>query len=180
MNPAGGGFEFPELETSRVQLRLLTLEDAPAVQRHFADPEVTRYMDIEPCESLDEAREIIDFHLRDTGCRWGLFTRDIGKMLGTCGYHCWKPEPAATAEAEIGYDLARPPWGRGLMREVVEAVIPFGFESMQLARIYAGNEPPNHRSINLLRGLGFQAELREGMQWLSITRETWAARTACR
>ena len=166
---------FPALSTDRVQLRLLTLGDASAVWTHFADPEVTRFMDIEPCMSLAEAREIIDFHIRDTGCRWGLFERKSDELIGTCGFHCWRPEPAAQAEAEIGYDLARAQWGKGLMREVLQVVIPCGFETMRLHRIYAGIEPANLRSIRLLKGLGFQSATRDGMQWLSIPREEWAA-----
>jgi ribosomal-protein-alanine N-acetyltransferase len=56
-------FVFTELETERLWLRILTLEDNTAVFAHFADEEVTRYMDITPCRDMSEAEEIIRFHL---------------------------------------------------------------------------------------------------------------------
>lgn len=47
------------IQTKRLYLRELTLNDAYAVYKHFSDSQVTRYMDIEPCKSLAEAEEII-------------------------------------------------------------------------------------------------------------------------
>ncbi|WP_185929409.1 GNAT family N-acetyltransferase [Paenibacillus popilliae] len=37
---------YPELETERLLMRELTMEDADAVFRHFSIPEVTRFMEI--------------------------------------------------------------------------------------------------------------------------------------
>ncbi|GAV11836.1 GNAT family N-acetyltransferase [Paenibacillus sp. NAIST15-1] len=37
---------YPELETERLSMRELTMEDADAVYRHFSIPEVTRFMEI--------------------------------------------------------------------------------------------------------------------------------------
>ena len=105
---------YPRLETGRLYLRELTLDDAPAVQVHFGDPEVTELMDIDPCTDLETAREIVAYHLHDTGVRWGVFDRQTHALIGTCGYHCWDE---VSAQAEIGYDLSHAHWGRGLMRE---------------------------------------------------------------
>lgn len=68
-------FQYPDLETDRLYLRLLTLDDAIDVFKHFADPNITRLMDIEPCKELKEAEEIIRYHLEDSGCRWGLYEK---------------------------------------------------------------------------------------------------------
>jgi ribosomal-protein-alanine N-acetyltransferase len=156
--------EFPRLRTPRVELRLLTLADEAVVFRHFSDPDVTRYMDIDPCPDVAAAREIITFHLEDSGCRWGLFCRASGILIGTCGYHGWVP--TRPAKAEIGFDLAKAYWGMGLMREVLPPVLAFGFEGMGLERIEATVEPENARCIALLEGLGFDVErdLRERLR----------------
>ncbi len=142
-----------QLETERLSLRELTLEDGPAVLAHFGDPDVTRYMDIDPCPDLAAARDIITFHMRDSGLRWGVSERQSGAFIGTCGYHCWD---ASGARAEIGFDLARTHWGRGLMREAVTAALTFGFESMELSAVTAFAERANTRSIRLLEHLGFE------------------------
>ncbi|WP_151737387.1 GNAT family N-acetyltransferase ['Paenibacillus yunnanensis' Narsing Rao et al. 2020] len=163
-----GVFIYPELDTERLVLRPLTLADGEEVFRHFADADVVRFMDIEPCGSLDDALEIIQFHLDDSGCRWGLFDKAAGRLAGTCGYHCWSQEPVA--KAEIGYDLSAAYWGQGLMKEALAAVIGFGFERMGLGMIEATVEPENARSLRVLEGLGFQRreELVGGLVYYSL------------
>ncbi|WP_409272757.1 GNAT family N-acetyltransferase [Neobacillus sp. SCS-31] len=58
---------YPIFETERLQLRELTLDDTEEVLRHFSDPLVVEFMDIEVCKSREEAAEIISFHLHDAG-----------------------------------------------------------------------------------------------------------------
>ena len=145
--------DFPTIETERVFLRLLTMQDREQVFEHFSDESVTEFMDIEPCRSIEEAREIIQFHLNDTGCRWGLFRKCDHKLLGTCGYHCWTT--GIKSKAEIGFDLSKSYWGKGYMREVLTPVIHFGFTDMELQLIEATVDPRNVRCSQLLRKLGF-------------------------
>lgn len=149
-------FAFPELETERLRLRLLTLEDRTAVFAHFADEEVTRYMDIPPCKEISEADELIRFHLEDSGCRWGMFDKATGRLAGTVGYHCWVTGEAS--RAEIGFDLSRDYWGQGYMSEAIVPVLRFGFEAMGLELIEATVDPANVRSLRLADKLGFLRE----------------------
>lgn len=39
--------EYPKMETPRLRLRELTLQDADDAMKHFSDPEIIRFMDIE-------------------------------------------------------------------------------------------------------------------------------------
>lgn len=167
-------FPFPDLETSRLILRVLTLDDTESVFRHFSDDDVTRFMDIPSCTRREEAREIIEFHLKDSGCRWGLFEKERGELIGTCGYHAWTRDPA-TSMAEIGYDLGKAYWGKAFMREALQSAIPFGFDEMNLTKIYATVEPENERSVGLLHRLNFREEpdLRDGLRWFNLNREGW-------
>ena len=114
---------------------------------------MTELMDIDPCADLETAREIVAYHLHDTGVRRGVFERQTHLLIGTCGYHCWDE---VSAQAEIGYDLSRARWGRGLMREAVEAALAFGFGTMALSVVCAIPERANARSIQLLERLGFE------------------------
>src|SRR5437660_2438320 len=43
-------------------------------------------------------------------CRWKLLVKPTEEMIGFCGVGFWGDE----LEAEIGWRLARPDWGRGL------------------------------------------------------------------
>ncbi|WP_202623269.1 GNAT family N-acetyltransferase [Alkalibacterium sp. MB6] len=61
---------------------------------------------------------------------------------------------------EIGYELSKDLWGRGLASEAVEAIIHYGFKELGLQRIEALIEPPNRSSRRLVEKLGF---VREGL-----------------
>ncbi|MEM7735956.1 MAG: GNAT family N-acetyltransferase [Deinococcota bacterium] len=142
---------FPTLYTPRLTLRPLSLADVEAVCAHFSDVRVTRFMDIDPCASLTDAEDIIRFHLKDRGCRWGLFRRPSDNLIGTAGYHCWQG-----LQAEIGYDLGYAHWRQGFMYEALDELITFGFQQMLLNDIVTEVDPDNTRSILLLERLGFR------------------------
>ncbi|QHT59126.1 GNAT family N-acetyltransferase [Paenibacillus lycopersici] len=161
---------YPERTTPRLRLRELTLADAEAACRHFADPEVTRFMDIEPCGSIREAEAIIQFHLDDSGCRYGMFDKETAALLGTCGFHCWRQDPAGIAE--IGFDLSPSCWGQGYMAEALRELIDIGFRQMKLAVIEATVEVDNTRCQSLLAKLGFTraTALRDGLYYYALAR----------
>ncbi|CAM2901494.1 GNAT family N-acetyltransferase [Paenibacillus sediminis] len=157
--------QYPVIHTERLLIRELALDDAAVVHKHFSDPEVTRFMDIEPCRSDKEAEEIIKFHINDTGCRYGLFSKKDGNLVGTCGFHCWvNDEPA---RAEIGFDLSKAYWGQGLMQEALSEVIKVGFDIMKLDFIEATVDTNNVRSQKLLEKMNFirQEELRDNLYY---------------
>ncbi len=168
---------FPEIETERLKLSILTLEDTEAVFRHFSDENVTRFMDISPCKDTGEAEEIIRFHIEDTGCRWGIFSKLDAQLIGTCGFHCWSQ--GEQPRAEIGFDLAKEFWGKGIMQEALKPVIDFGFKEMSLNFIEATVEQENDKSINLLRKLNFEREieLRDELIYYFLLRERWGLRS---
>ena len=143
---------FPILETERLVMRELKLSDTVAVYNHFAKPDVVRFMDIEVCKDLSEAEEIISFHIQDSGCRYGLFHKKDGELIGTCGYHCWVQ---AESRAEIGFDLSPSYWGKGIMQEALKELIHVGFAYMKLDLIEATTELENANSQRLLEKMGF-------------------------
>lgn len=160
--------EYPPLDTNRLNLRILALENAEEVFLHFSDNDVTRFMDIEPCIDIKEAEEIIEFHIEDTGCRWGIYDNNDHTFLGTIGFHYLRKNENFTAE--IGFDLAKNYWGKGFMSEAMKEVILFGFTKMGLDIIDATVEPDNERSLHLMRKLGFKedAELKDHLVYFSL------------
>lgn len=150
---------FPVLETSRLTLRRLQLADAPALMQVFGDEEVARWLDGPTTADIREVQAIIhwadEIFSQGTGLRWGIRLRDTGSVIGTCGFHAWSRQ---NARAEIGYDLAKAWWRRGLMREALTAILPYGFTHLGLNRVEAHVLPDNIASTGLLRDLGFQLE----------------------
>lgn len=60
--------------------------------------------------------------------------------------------------AEIGYFLGEPYWGKGVMTECVKALIPYIFEHFNIRRIYAEPYARNIASRRVLEKLSFRCE----------------------
>lgn len=164
--------DFPVIETKRLFMRELSLTDVESVYRHFSNPEVTRYMDIEVCKDLNEAEDIILFHINDSGCRYGLFSKEKNELIGTCGFHCWIKDDQGS-RAEVGFDLSPDYWGKGFMQEALNVLIMIGFNRMKLDCIEATTEIENLQSQRLLEKMGFskEHELKDGLMYFTLRNE---------
>jgi len=149
---------FPVLTTLRTTLREIVPADAAALFAFRSDAEEQRYND-PPLTDVDEAGALVERlarEYRDDGVvRWGLTVGRDDVVVGLLGYNSWNRDDA---RAEIGYDLARRLWGRGLAAEAVRAVVDFGFDRMGLNRIGVRTDAANLRSVRLLDRLGVQRE----------------------
>ena len=149
---------FSVLITERLTLRKLLSSDAADVIVFRGDWRVQRYngpvlQDLEEVHSLIGELEA-EYNVR-AGICWAVTFTTIDKVLGLFGFHYWNKYHR---RAEVGYDLARAYWDQGIASEALGAIIRFGFEQMNLNRIYAGTIADNHESVRLLERLGFQRE----------------------
>jgi ribosomal-protein-alanine N-acetyltransferase len=150
---------LPTLETERLLLRRLTLDDAADVFAYARDPLVAQYTSWEPHrslqDSLDFLRGAVAAYERQEAYPWGMVHKADGVLIGTCGYLEWsRPHH----KAEIGYALQRGYWGQGVMSEALRAVIAFGFTQMELNRIEACSLPENTGSWRVMEKAGMQRE----------------------
>jgi [ribosomal protein S5]-alanine N-acetyltransferase len=81
--------------------------------------------------------------------------RDVDdKLIGGCGLHgLVKGE-----RAEVGYWLAKPYWGRGIMTAVVGRLCRHAFDELALGKITAHVFVHNPASARVLEKCGFQQE----------------------
>lgn len=162
---------FPVLETERLILRDLTHEDAPAIFRNFSDPDVAKWFFEKPLTDIDQARGFIDLFNEEfkkgKGLTWALVTKDEGACIGTCGYG----EIELGDRSEIGFDLAKDRWGKGLMTEALRPVIEYGFDVLGLSNIEAHSYSANTRAIRLLEKMGFHLDkISEDSHYYSISK----------
>jgi [ribosomal protein S5]-alanine N-acetyltransferase len=157
--------DLPELETERLLLRKMRLEDARAMFAYASDPEVTRYVLFDTHRSIEDSvaflRFAVEGYERGDFGGWGVVLKDSGAFVGTCGVdYGYAPEHA---RAELGYVLSREHWGKGLMPEAVRAVIRFGFGRMALNRIQARCIAENTASARVMEkaGMTYEGTLRE-------------------
>ena len=150
---------IPELETKRLRLRAPVPGDAAALLAVLGDPEVTRYHNVPTLTSLVEAQGLLERleqrqAARET-IRWAIELVDTGEMIGTVGLLRFDFEHR---HAEVGYEIARRWWGRGLAPEAAAAVVRYGFSVLGLHRIEAGVLPGNDASVRVLQKVGFREE----------------------
>lgn len=148
----------PALDTRRLALRALTLEDVDDLFAFASDPAVAAYLDW-PVHATraDSLHQLKRTHLRyATGhYEWGIVERSAGRLIGTCGFVAWTPKHR---RAEITYVVAREWWSKGVATEAAAAVIGFGFEELGLNRIEAHCLPEHAASQRVMAKLGMQFE----------------------
>jgi RimJ/RimL family protein N-acetyltransferase len=157
---------FSDLETSRLSLRRLVADDIPGLFAIYSDREVSRYLSRPAMTQMSEAEaqfaRFDDSQRAGTGMSWGLRLRGEPELLGTCSIF---RIDADNRSAELGYVLARPSWGRGLMHEALLAAVDHAFGPLGLNRLEADVDPRNRGSLRSVERLGFRQE--------GLLRERW-------
>jgi ribosomal-protein-alanine N-acetyltransferase len=142
---------FPVLETERLTLRELNLEDAKAIFGLRTNKEVNEFIDRKTPNNLSEARAFIDLisnlTLNNEGIFWVIESKNNHQLIGTIGLRNFEDEEDY---AEIGYELDPNYHQKGFMSEAFEAVLKFGFENLELKTIEAFTHQDNTASIALL------------------------------
>lgn len=174
---------MPTLRTNRLTLRPWTEADAPALYRWACDPEVGPRAGWEPHESVEESARIIREVLAVPES-YAIVIRDrtpADEPAGAIGLKFGAASDLArdAREAELGYWLAQPLWGRGYTPEAGRALLAHAFNDLRLDAVWAGHYAGNLQSRRVMEKLGL-AEVRtrdaDGRveHVLRITRAEWA------
>ena len=129
--------------------------DLPLAMGLWGDPEVTRltggpFSASQVGERLEREIATLTQHRIQY---WPVFIRATGEHVGCCGL---QPHDSANGVCELGFQLRRAFWGRGLGREAARTVTEYGFAILGIRALYAGHHPANDASRRLLEGLGFR------------------------
>jgi len=155
-----GFVTFPQLETERLLLRRMSVDDVDFYFRQFSDPDIVELTTFDAPKDLEGARDelheyCLDNFVNDTGIRWGITEKGSPDLIGTCGFYKWVKH---AKRAEIGYDLVEAYRRQGIMTEALTSMIDFLFGSVQMNRLEALTIPMNEGSNRLLQKLGFKRE----------------------
>ncbi|MBS4174668.1 GNAT family protein [Bacillus sp. FJAT-49736] len=130
--------DLPVLETDRLLLRKVTLDDVEDIYTYGSNEEVTKYVTWDTHRTLSDAREFVEFVLNQYESKkvspWGIEYKENGRLIGTIDFVSWQPKHHT---AEIGYVVSQEYWGQGIATEAAKKVIEFGFKEMDLVRIQA-------------------------------------------
>jgi ribosomal-protein-alanine N-acetyltransferase len=157
------------IESERLILRLVAEPDLPALLDVNSSEEVTAMLPYARWETLADAKAWYQRMrgIQDTGLalQFVVVSKSEGLAIGTCLLFRFEE---GSARAELGYVLGRAYWGKGLMREALEALISCAFGGMGLRRLEAEVDTRNLPSARLLQRLGFTKE--------GLLRQRWVAK----
>jgi len=176
------------LETLRLQLRPLELSDTKEIQRTAGIREIADTMISLPHPyPAGEAERYISLKLREREAGSSV-TYVIEKKAGKefCGLIELRDIDYEHSQGELSFWLAIDAWGHGYMSEVVQVIVGFGFEVLNLNRLYAYHMLRNPATGRVLEKNGFKQEglLRQRVQkWgqyedvaiRAILRQDWQA-----
>ena len=150
----------PKLETGRLVLRELSLDDAPAVAERAGDRRVARYLIAVPSPyPVALATRWIMARLawwpQQRGVTLAIARRETPALLvGSVSLRKF----ARDQRAELGYWLGADAWGQGYATEAAAALVDFGFAELGLSRVYAQVLEGNDASCRVLEKLGMLGE----------------------
>lgn len=150
---------FPLLDTDKLYLRQVTLNDAPEIFFLRSDERMMQYLDRAPAASLQEAEQFIQqinsLEKTNDAITWAITLKEAPKLLGTiCFWNIQKQH----YRAELGYALHPDYQGKGLMQEALTIILEYGFRVLNLHSVEANVNPNNVASIKLLERNGFVRE----------------------
>jgi ribosomal-protein-alanine N-acetyltransferase len=148
------------IRTERLVLRDFKKADWKAAHSYGSDPEVVRYMDWGPNTEEDTKKFIHRAIASQKEQPRKTYTLAIilkpeSKLIGGCGIYVSNPE---NREGWIGYCLNRNFWGKGYATETARTLLKFGFEQLNLHRIFATCDPANIASARVLEKIGMKCE----------------------
>jgi RimJ/RimL family protein N-acetyltransferase len=170
--------------TPRLLLRTFRRDDLPHYAALNADPEVVRYLGgpLTRQDSDDIAAWAQELHAREGLGLLAVERRGDGAFLGMCGLHHLQSYPD---DVEVAWRLAREHWGQGYATEAATGWLDHAFGVLGLPRVISITEPPNLRSLAVMRRLGMvfdhQAEVEEDGAVFqavvyAITKAQWRSR----
>ena len=145
--------KYPIIETERLVLRPVTLDDAEAMFEYASDKENTRYT-FPTNQSLEETKNnIAQFYLANPLGRWGIELKSTGEFIGTIDL---LKLDTVLKKATIGYIINQKYWNQGLTTEANRAVIELAFEKIGMNKLDAFHDKDNPASGKVMEKSGMR------------------------
>ena len=146
------------VETQRLVLRRFTMADVDNLAGLDADPDVMKFITGGIPTPRDEIKNevlpaFLAYYERFDGYGfWAAIEKPAGEFLGW--FHFRPREGASPDEAELGYRLRKPAWGKGYATEGSRALIRKGFTEFGVQRVVAEAMAVNLASRRVMEKAG--------------------------
>lgn len=167
--------EFPQIETERLILNQFEVNDIPTLIQYAGDEKIAATTLHLP-HPYEEKHAIAWLNMTRQGFEqqkqfsFAIRLKATGEFAGGIGIHV----DTANNKAEIGYWIAVPFWGNGYATEANKAILKFGFDTLQLNKIFASHMESNLPSGKVLQKSGMtqeavlKDEVRKAGQYISL------------
>jgi RimJ/RimL family protein N-acetyltransferase len=174
----------PFLIGNAVYLRALEREDAQVMLPWFNDPEITRTLLRHRPINRGAEEAFIDGAGREPDdIVLGVVLKHDDRLVGVTGLRQFDHK---NRHASFGITLDKVEWNKGYGTETTHLIVAYGFETLNLNRIWLHVVANNARGIRTYEKVGFQKEgvlrqddYREGRYWdtvvMAILREEWGS-----
>lgn len=147
------------LETERLVLRRMRVEDAEFIFELVNEPAFIRNIGDKGVRTLEDARNYILNGPVASYAKFGfglyvVVIKETGAAIGICGLL----KRDSLEDVDIGFALFEKFWGRGFAYESAAAVMEYGRTALGLKRIVAITSPDNEGSMRVLEKLGLRFE----------------------
>lgn len=154
-------FEISDfLETKRLLLRKLKIEDTESIYQWFSDPELTRLSTWNYHRSKEDTRTFLHLMIErynkgDLPQNWGIVHKESSNVIGLCGFTDYS---IINSSATVGYAVARNYWNLGIATEAMKEVLRYAFMNLGCNRVEANCFPENLPSKEVMKKLGMSYE----------------------
>lgn len=147
------------LETERLLLRKIVMEDVDDIFEYASIPEVAEFVIWSPHKTKDDSIQFVNLaeqeFLNKGMITWGIELKSENKLIGSISIHHIQLIHSC---AEIGYALHQKYWGKGLVTEAMKEILRFGFNVMNFNRLEAYCEEKNVGSWRVMEKCGMKYE----------------------
>lgn len=141
------------IETERLVLRPWREDDAEALYTWAKDPRIGPAAGWQAHVSAADSREVIK-NILCAEDSYAVTLKGDDTPVGSIGLKA-SEAPGYAGEPEIGYWIAVPFWGRGLVPEAVHALLRHAFEERDAERVWCGHYAGNDKSRRVIEKCGF-------------------------
>ncbi|MBQ4282934.1 MAG: GNAT family N-acetyltransferase [Lachnospira sp.] len=151
--------QTPILETERLILRPLTVQDAQDIyDRWTSDERVAKYMRWSTHKSVEETKEWLlmeeEGNSKAEHYNWGFVLKSTGELIG-CGGIFYNKDKCAY---ELGYNTMYDYWRQGYTTEAAKRMLDFGIQQLGVYEYVCCHATDNPASGAVMRKCGFEYE----------------------
>lgn len=146
------------IETRRLLLRKIEIDDMPVLVQLWCDPIVTEY-EGGPRESSKvekSLREDVRSGQSEIFDMWALVEKSSNRLIGHCGLT--EKEVEGRQEIELTYTLAQSAWGKGYATEIASGLRDYAVSTLKVKRLIALVHPENRASARVAQKIGMRLE----------------------